>query len=116
MLTPEPLKVQCNNCGAEGFTFDYQHPDLAVRCACCPVEHNHGESASATGIICRPVTIFGTAHLKAFDVSEVLDAMAEVTDPAVANVLFLVHRLAGAESASRRACPAGGARMDRAGR
>lgn len=29
----------------------------AAGCACCPQPHNHGASARATGIPCRPVTI-----------------------------------------------------------
>ena len=66
-FAPEPLRVVCNACGTEGYTFDYQHPDLAVECACCPVVHDHA------GIGCRPVTIFGTARLRLFDVADLLE-------------------------------------------
>ena len=54
----EPLRVTCNGCGAEGFTFDYQHPDRAVSCGCCPEDHEHSGE-------CRPVTILATAVLVA---------------------------------------------------
>lgn len=67
-FAPEPLRVVCDSCGAEGWTFDYQHPDLAVQCACCPADHDHA------GLGCRPVTIYGTAHLKVLDLDEVMDS------------------------------------------
>ena len=78
-FAPEPLRVVCDSCGAEGFTFDYQHPDRAAECSCCPVPHDHGEAANATGVICRPVTIYGTAHLRVFEVGDLMDA----ADPAL---------------------------------
>jgi DNA-binding IclR family transcriptional regulator len=72
-ITPEPLRVACDTCGAEGFTFDYQHPDAAVECGCCPVRHDHA------GLGCRTVTIYGTAHLRVFEVADLMDA----ADPAL---------------------------------
>ena len=78
-FAPEPLRVVCDSCGTEGFTFDYQRPDRAVECPCCPLPHDHGASADATGVICRPVTIFGTAHLRMFEVADLMDA----ADPAL---------------------------------
>ena len=64
---PEPLKVSCNSCGVTAETWDYQHPDLAVVCGCCPVDHDH------TGIGCRPVTIVATAHLTLFDINDLME-------------------------------------------
>jgi hypothetical protein len=78
-FAPEPLRVVCDACGAEGWTFDYQHPDLAVECGCCPVAHDHA------GIGCRPVTIFGTAHLRLFDAADLMDATDPVPLPDVRN-------------------------------
>ena len=72
-FAPEPLHVVCDSCGTEGFTFDYQRPDLAVECSCCPLPHDHA------GIGCRPVTIWGTARLRLFEVTELMDA----SDPAL---------------------------------
>ena len=80
-FAPEPLRVACNTCGTEGYTFDYQHPDLAVECGCCLVAHDHGESASATGVICRPVTIYGTAHLRVVDLAELMDGTDSTPAP-----------------------------------
>ena len=55
------LLVQCNACGAQGFTESGDCPDEAVRCGCCPDHGSHGEHAehvAATGdASCRPVTI-----------------------------------------------------------
>jgi len=70
-FAPEPLRVQCNSCGTEGWTFDYQHPDLAVECSCCPLPHDHA------GLGCRPVTIYGTARLTLFDITEIMEMAAE---------------------------------------
>lgn len=69
-LIPEPLRVVCKSCNAEGQTYDFRHPDLAVRCGCCPVEHDHA------GLGCRPVTIYAIARLSLFDVSELLEMAA----------------------------------------
>lgn len=71
LTPPEPLRVICNGCGAEGSTYDYQYPDLAVECSCCPLAHDH------TGIGCRPVTITATAHLTLFDITELMEMAAE---------------------------------------
>ena len=68
---PKPLIVTCNSCGKTAETWDYQHPDLAVECSCCPVAHDH------TGIGCRPVTITATAHLTLFDITELMEMAAE---------------------------------------
>ena len=72
-FAPEPLRVVCDSCGTEGWTFDYQRPDVAVECSCCPLPHDHA------GIGCRPVTIWGTARLRLFEVTELMDA----SDPAL---------------------------------
>ena len=74
-FAPEPLRVTCNTCGAEGWTFDYQHPDLAVECGCCPVPHDHA------GLGCRTVTIYGTAHLRVVDLAELLDGADDTPAP-----------------------------------
>ena len=68
---PKPLKVRCNSCGIEAETWDFQHPDLAVVCSCCPVDHDH------TGLGCRPVTITATAFLTLFDIGELMEIAAE---------------------------------------
>lgn len=68
---PEPLRVVCDACGTEGFTFDYEHPDQAVECSCCPVPHDHA------GLGCRTVTIFGAACLRVIDPADLLEAAAE---------------------------------------
>jgi hypothetical protein len=67
----EPLRVVCNSCGTEAETYDYQHPDLCVECSCCPVQHDHA------GIGCRPVTIYATAYLTLFDISDLMEMAAE---------------------------------------
>lgn len=71
---PKPLIVECNSCGTTAETWDYQHPDLAVTCSCCPVDHDH------TGLGCRPVTITATAHLTMFDIAELME-MAGMASP-----------------------------------
>ena len=76
-FAPEPLRVTCDGCGAEAWTFDYQHPDRAVECGCCPVAHDHA------GLGCRPVTIFATACLRLFDAAELLDGTAASPSPPV---------------------------------
>jgi hypothetical protein len=53
----KPLIVKCDSCGKTAETWDFQHPDLAVECTCCPLPHDH------TGLGCRTVTITATAHL-----------------------------------------------------
>jgi len=63
----EPLRVVCNSCGTAAETYDYQHPDLCVECDCCLIAHDH------TGIGCRPVTIYVTAHLTLFDINELME-------------------------------------------
>lgn len=68
---PKPLVVECKSCGTTAETWDYQHPDLAVTCGCCPVDHDH------TGLGCRPVTITATAHLTMFDIAELMEMAAE---------------------------------------
>ena len=55
------LQVQCNNCGAQGYTESGEVPDYAVRCDCCTDHGSHDEHAAhvkTTGdASCRPVTI-----------------------------------------------------------
>ena len=68
---PKPLVVSCKQCGATAETWDFQHPDLAVECGCCPEPHDH------TGLGCRPVTITATAHLTLFDIRELMEIAAE---------------------------------------
>jgi hypothetical protein len=71
-MLPElkPLDVQCQSCGTAAQTWDFQHPDLAVTCDCCPVAHDH------TGLGCRPVTITAHAHLTLFELTELLEMAA----------------------------------------
>jgi len=64
---PKPLLVACSSCGKSAETWDFQHPDLAIICECCPVDHDH------TGIGCRPVTITGHAHITLFDIEDLLE-------------------------------------------
>ena len=68
---PKPLTVVCDTCGASAQTWDFQHPDLAVTCGCCPVGHDHA------GLGCRPVTIYASAHLTLFDIRELMEMAAE---------------------------------------
>ncbi len=51
------LLVTCNACGAQNFTMNGRYPDTAVKCECCPSDHDHGRSANETGVACRPITI-----------------------------------------------------------
>jgi hypothetical protein len=74
-FTPDPLRVACNSCGTTAETWDFQHPDLAVTCGCCPIEHDH------TGLGCRPVTITATAHLTLFELTELMEMAAEREKP-----------------------------------
>ena len=64
---PKPLVVTCNSCGKTAETWDFQHPDLAVECGCCPAAHDHA------GLGCRPVTIYATAHLTMFDIGYLME-------------------------------------------
>jgi len=93
----EPLRVSCLGCGAEAWTFDYQHPGRAVECGCCPVRHDHDAHAASCprehggdcglGVpgctVCRPVAVTGTAHLRLFDPAELLDSPAASPSPPV---------------------------------
>lgn len=110
---PDPLRVICDTCGAEGFTFDYQHPDRAVDCGCCPLPHDHA------GLSCRTVTICATARLAAFSAGDLLDAAGEVPagERAVdaAGLLLLVHPVAAGPRPARRACAGRGAGVDGTG-
>jgi hypothetical protein len=72
----DPLTVECQNCHAIAETYDYQHPDRAVTCRCCPVQHDHA------GIGCRPVMITATARLMLFDIQELME-MAAARDRAL---------------------------------
>ena len=55
------LLVQCNNCGAQGYTESGDLPDAVVRCGCCTDHGSHDEHVehvAANGdASCRPVTI-----------------------------------------------------------
>lgn len=68
----EPLRVECNSCGTFAETYNYSAPDLCVVCDCCPVEHDH------TGLGCRSVTIWASAHLTLFDINELMEMAAEM--------------------------------------
>lgn len=60
--------VICNKCHAHVFTENGADVDLELKCSCCPYAHHHGQSADATGTICRPITIStvpGSIHVKA---------------------------------------------------
>ena len=67
----DPLRVECKSCRVSAETYDYQHPDLAVTCSCCPLDHDH------TGLGCRPVTIYATARMALFDIGELMEAATE---------------------------------------
>jgi len=79
-FTPDPLQVVCDKCGASAQTWDFQHPDRAVTCGCCPVRHDHA------GLGCRTVTITATARLLILDAADLLDASAGETQPAGAGI------------------------------
>ena len=64
---PKPLVVSCLSCGKTAETWNFQQPDLAVECDCCPVDHDHA------GLGCRPVRITATAHLTLFEVAELME-------------------------------------------
>ena len=60
------LLVQCNTCGAQGYTagsasHDPVLPDEVVRCGCCDVHDSHeahvGHVRAGGDASCRPVTI-----------------------------------------------------------
>lgn len=51
------LTVTCKQCGASVFAADILSGHAALRCGCCPLPHNHGAAAIATGVACRPVRI-----------------------------------------------------------
>lgn len=36
---------------------DGRHPGNAVKCPCCPSDHDHDQAANETDVACRPVTI-----------------------------------------------------------
>jgi hypothetical protein len=36
---------------------DGRHPGNAVKCGCCPSDHDHDKAANETDVPCRPVTI-----------------------------------------------------------
>lgn len=78
-FNPEPLTVACKSCGTSAETWDYQHPDLAVECGCCPESHDH------SGLGCRPVIITAKAHLVLFDIHELMD-IAGVARPEIVEV------------------------------
>lgn len=57
--------VECNQCHAATVVFDGGNVHDALKCACCPEDHNHGEAASAEGAVpCRPVTVYAQAVVK----------------------------------------------------
>ena len=61
------LMVQCKQCGASGFTMDGRHPGNALKCECCPSDHDHDKAANETNVPCRPVNIIvvpGSQHMK----------------------------------------------------
>jgi hypothetical protein len=68
---PKPLTIQCDTCGKSAETWDFQHPDLAVECGCCPVPHDHA------GLGCRTVTITAYAQLTLFEIAELMEMAAE---------------------------------------
>lgn len=38
--------VECVQCHAVTVVFDSRHAHEALKCACCPVDHNHGDAAN----------------------------------------------------------------------
>lgn len=86
----EPFRVTCDDCGAQGWTYDFQHAGRAVECSCCPLGHDHDEAAACPrahegpcgkGVpgcnVCRPVTVWGKAHLRLIDLADLMDVAAE---------------------------------------
>ena len=51
------LTVTCLRCGRSAFGADILAAHAALACSCCPLPHNHGAAAIATGVPCRPVRI-----------------------------------------------------------
>lgn len=51
------LTVTCKSCGASVFAADVLSGHLKLQCGCCPLPHDHGQAAIATGKPCRPVRI-----------------------------------------------------------
>lgn len=74
-FVPDPLTVTCNACLKSAETWDGLHPDRALECSCCPLEHDHA------GLGCRPVTITATARLTILDAADLLEAMAGADTP-----------------------------------
>lgn len=53
--------VECDSCHAIAIVADGSDVHAALRCGCCPEDHNHGEAARATGTPCRPVHVHAGA-------------------------------------------------------
>jgi hypothetical protein len=51
------LTVTCKGCGLSASGPDILAAHAALVCGCCPLPHNHGAAAIATGVPCRPVRI-----------------------------------------------------------
>lgn len=55
------LQVQCDACGAQGYTESGDVPDAAVQCGCCSDHGSHDEHVAHVrdhgDASCRPVTI-----------------------------------------------------------
>jgi hypothetical protein len=51
-----PFHVRCDSCGKSAETHDGSRLDQAVRCDCCPLDHDHSDCD-------RTVTITAFAHL-----------------------------------------------------
>lgn len=59
--------VECNTCKATAvIAADDTHIHDALKCGCCPIDHNHGDAAGNAetgGVPCRPVTVYANAVL-----------------------------------------------------
>lgn len=72
-FTPKPLVITCDRCGQSAETWDFQDPDAALDCGCCPLAHRHtGE--------CRPATVYATAHLTHVQPGDLLDLVSRAKE------------------------------------
>ena len=47
--------IICKGCQASVTLYDDSDGHAALKCGCCPEDHNHGVATATTGIPCRPV-------------------------------------------------------------
>jgi hypothetical protein len=64
------LMFECDQCHVKAFSSDGRNPGRVLKCACCPLDHDHDKAANETDQPCRPLTIHvlpGTAQLKVME-------------------------------------------------